>query len=68
VHELAELSVQLRVHDSPPTALQTTAGRRKVAWQDRAAKARELVAVARRYGYGPEELTDIIEQVSLELP
>src|SRR5580704_7424020 len=32
------------------------------------AKARELVAVARRYGYRPEELTEIIEQVSLELP
>jgi GntR family transcriptional regulator len=27
------------------------------------AKARELVAVARRYGYRPEELTAIIEQV-----
>ena len=32
------------------------------------AKARELVAVARRYGYRPEELTAIIEQVSVELP
>src|SRR5579863_1458694 len=32
------------------------------------AKARELVEVARRYGYRPEELTAIIEQVSLELP
>jgi len=31
------------------------------------AKARELVAVARRYGYRPEELTAIIEQVSVEL-
>lgn len=30
------------------------------------AKARELVAVARRYGYRPEELTAIIEQVSVE--
>ena len=28
------------------------------------AKARELVAVARRYGYRPEELAAIIEQVS----
>jgi GntR family transcriptional regulator len=28
------------------------------------AKARELVAVARRYGYRPEELAEIIEQVS----
>jgi hypothetical protein len=32
------------------------------------AKARELVEVARRYGYRPEELTAIIEQVSVELP
>jgi GntR family transcriptional regulator len=31
------------------------------------AKARELVAVARRCGYGPEELAEIIEQVSVEL-
>lgn len=31
-------------------------------------KARELVAVARRYGFQPEELTEIIEQVSWELP
>ena len=31
------------------------------------AKARELVAVARRYGYRPEELTAIIEKVSVEL-
>ena len=30
------------------------------------AKARELVALARRYGYRPEELTEIIEQVSVE--
>ncbi|HEX4660985.1 MAG TPA: GntR family transcriptional regulator [Streptosporangiaceae bacterium] len=30
-------------------------------------KARELVAVARRYGYRPEELAEIIEQVSWEL-
>ena len=28
------------------------------------AKARELVAVARRYGYRPEELAEIIKQVS----
>ncbi len=28
------------------------------------AKARELVALARRYGYRPEELAQIIEQVS----
>jgi GntR family transcriptional regulator len=28
------------------------------------AKARELVAVARRYGYGPEDLAAIIDQVS----
>jgi len=28
------------------------------------AKARELVALARHYGYQPEELTEIIEQVS----
>src|SRR5258707_14543850 len=32
------------------------------------AKARELVAVARRYGYRPGELTAIIEQGSVELP
>jgi GntR family transcriptional regulator len=32
------------------------------------AKARELVAVARRYGFQPEELAEIIEQVSVELP
>ncbi len=32
------------------------------------AKARELVAVARRYGFGPEELAEIVEQVSMELP
>jgi DNA-binding transcriptional regulator YhcF (GntR family) len=32
------------------------------------AKARELVEVARRYGFRPEELTQIIEQVSVELP
>lgn len=32
------------------------------------AKARELVAVARRYGFRPEELTEIIEQMSWELP
>ena len=31
------------------------------------AKARELVAVARRYGYRAEELAEIIEQVSWEL-
>ncbi len=31
-------------------------------------KARELVAVARRCGYRPAELTEIIEQVSMELP
>jgi GntR family transcriptional regulator len=31
-------------------------------------KARELVALARRYGFGPEELAEIIEQVSWELP
>jgi GntR family transcriptional regulator len=29
-------------------------------------KARELVTVARRYGYRPEELAEIIEQVSWE--
>ncbi len=28
------------------------------------AKARELVALARRYGYQPEELAEIIEQLS----
>jgi GntR family transcriptional regulator len=28
------------------------------------AKARELVCLARRYGYGPAELAEIIEQVS----
>ena len=28
------------------------------------AKARELVAVARRHGYRPEELATIIDQVS----
>jgi hypothetical protein len=33
-----------------------------------AAKARELVAVARRCGYRPAELAEIIEQVSMELP
>ncbi len=32
------------------------------------AKARELVAVARRCGYRPEELAEIIEQVSAGLP
>ena len=32
------------------------------------AKARELVAVARRCGYRPAELVEIIEQVSMELP
>jgi len=32
------------------------------------AKARELVAVARRCGYRPEELAEIIEQASVELP
>jgi GntR family transcriptional regulator len=32
------------------------------------AKARELVAVARRYGLGPDELAEIIAQVSVELP
>ena len=31
-------------------------------------KARELVALARRCGYRPEELTEIIEQVSVDLP
>jgi GntR family transcriptional regulator len=31
---------------------------------DVVAKARELVALARRYGYRPEELAQIIEQVS----
>ena len=31
-------------------------------------KARELVAVARRYGCRPEELAEIIERVSVELP
>ena len=31
------------------------------------AKARELVAVARRCGYRPEELAEIIEQASVEL-
>ncbi|MGI9008498.1 MAG: GntR family transcriptional regulator [Streptosporangiaceae bacterium] len=30
------------------------------------AKARELVAVARRYGYRPDELAEIIDLVSLE--
>jgi GntR family transcriptional regulator len=32
------------------------------------AKARELVAVARRYGFRPDELAEIIEQVPVELP
>jgi len=32
------------------------------------AKARELVELARRYGYLPEGLTKIIDQVSEELP
>jgi GntR family transcriptional regulator len=31
-------------------------------------KAHELVAEARRYGYRPEELAEIIHQVSWELP
>jgi GntR family transcriptional regulator len=31
------------------------------------AKARELVTLGRRYGYQPDELTKIIEQVSWEL-
>jgi GntR family transcriptional regulator len=30
------------------------------------AKARELVALARKHGFQPEELAEIIEQVSLE--
>lgn len=32
------------------------------------AKARELVTMARRCGYRPAELAEIIEQVSMELP
>ena len=32
------------------------------------ATARELVAVARRYGYRPEELAQIVEQASWESP
>jgi hypothetical protein len=32
------------------------------------AKARELVEVARRYGFRPDELAEIIEQVSAGLP
>ena len=32
------------------------------------AKARELVALARRYGFRPDELVEIVEQVSWELP
>ena len=32
------------------------------------AKARELVALARRCGYRPQELVELIEQVSVELP
>ncbi len=32
------------------------------------AKARELVAVARRCGYRSDELVEILNQVSLELP
>ena len=32
------------------------------------AMARELVALARRYGFRPEELAEIIEQVSWESP
>lgn len=32
------------------------------------AMARELVALARRYGFGPDELVEIVEQVSWELP
>jgi GntR family transcriptional regulator len=32
------------------------------------AKARELVAVARQYGFRPEELAEILEQVSWDLP
>ena len=32
------------------------------------AKARELAAVARQYGFRPEELAEIIEQVSWEAP
>jgi hypothetical protein len=31
-------------------------------------KARELVAMARQYGYRREELAAIFEQVSVELP
>jgi len=31
-------------------------------------KARELVALARRCGYRPQELAELIEQVSVELP
>ncbi len=32
------------------------------------AKARELVVLARRFGYRPQELVEIIEQMSVELP
>jgi hypothetical protein len=32
------------------------------------AKARELVALARRCGYRPQELVELIEQVSVEVP
>jgi GntR family transcriptional regulator len=31
------------------------------------AKARELVILARRYGYGPQDLPEIIERVSAEI-
>jgi hypothetical protein len=34
----------------------------------RAAQQSELVALARRCGFRPDELAQIIEQVSLELP
>jgi len=32
------------------------------------AKARELVALARRCGYRPQELVELVERVSVELP
>jgi GntR family transcriptional regulator len=32
------------------------------------AKARELVALARRCGYRPQELVELIEQISVEVP
>jgi hypothetical protein len=63
--ELVNLYVMRRVRPSAShgVSVTRTAPRRSPV----VAKARELVAVARRYGLGPDELAEIIEQVSVEL-